>query len=254
MVRLFHFNVNRNETIVSFQSLRKPVRRSREAMPWSEPLTRAYKKSASIRELLLDTAEALFAERGFHGASVRDITEAANVRNASINYHFESKENLFLKVIERRIEPLAALRSERLLKMKPDPTKPEISVRHVVESFAEPMLNFAEYGGPGWKNYCVLIARLSVQKQWGENDVSQKYDDHAHLFLDALKITFPFADEYRIHCCFQFLLSTTLYAVCDNERLDTLSAGKFRSDDLSRLRGPFLDYAIGGIIQLAKAI
>ncbi|MEL7032110.1 MAG: TetR/AcrR family transcriptional regulator [Pseudomonadota bacterium] len=214
-------------------------------------MTRAYKKSASMRELLLDTAEALFAERGFHGASVRDITETANVRNASINYHFESKENLFLAVIERRIEPLAALRRERLLETKPDPAEPETSVRHIVRSFAEPMLDFAAHGGPGWKNYCVLIAHLAVQKQWGENTVTRKYDDHAHLFLEALQSTFPDADSYRVHCCFQFLLSTTLYAVCNNERLDTLSSGQFRSDDLARLRAPFLDYAVGGIVNVA---
>ena len=51
-----------------------------------------YKKSEDIRQRLLDTAEALFAERGFFGVSVRDITEAAGVRNASINYHFETKD------------------------------------------------------------------------------------------------------------------------------------------------------------------
>jgi len=216
----------------------------------SETLTRSYKKSESMRALLLDTAETLFAERGFHGASVRDITEAANVRNASVNYHFESKENLFRAVIERRIEPLAALRRERLLDVEPDPQAPEMSVRHIVKSFAEPMLDFAENNGTGWRNYCVLIARLAVQKQWGENTTSKKYDDHAHLFLNALQTTFPEASLYRIHCCFQFLLSITLYAVCNNERIDTLSSGQFRSDDLSSLRGPFLDYAVGGILNV----
>jgi len=65
-----------------------------------------YKKSEDVRNALLDTAEALFAERGLFGVSIRDITDAAGLRNASINYHFESKENLFLAVIDRRIEPL----------------------------------------------------------------------------------------------------------------------------------------------------
>lgn len=215
-------------------------------------MTRAYKKSTSIRELLLDTAEALFAERGFHGASVRDITEWAGVRNASINYYFESKENLFLAVLDRRIEPLAALRLDTLAAMPADPTQIEASVRHIVRSFAEPMLDFSEHGGPGWRNYCVLIAHLAVQKQWGENAIARKYDDHAKLFLKALQTTFPQADPYRIHCAFQFLLSTTVYAVCNNERLDTLSSGEYRSDDLSKLRGPFFDYTTGGIIRLAN--
>ncbi|MCH8542688.1 MAG: TetR family transcriptional regulator [Alcanivorax sp.] len=57
---------------------------------------------AILREKLLDTAEALFAESGYHGVSVRDITSAANVRVASINDHFGGKEMLFQAVIARR--------------------------------------------------------------------------------------------------------------------------------------------------------
>lgn len=215
-------------------------------------MARPYKKSASIRELLLDTAEELFAERGPHGVSIRDITDKANVRSASINYHFESKEKLFLAVIERRIEPLSQLRRAHLSKFELDPLQKEKSVRHIVEAFADPVLNMSQNGGSGWRNYNTLVAQLAVQKFWGENAVSDKYDDHARLFLEAFRETFPSADPYRIHCCFQFLLSTTLYAVCNNRRFDTLSNGVYRSDDLTKLRDPFFDYAVGGILRLAN--
>ena len=210
-----------------------------------------YRKSAELKERLLDVAEALFAERGFYGTSIRDITDAAQVRSASINYHFQSKENLFLAVIDRRIEPLSALRQERISQRKADKDDIAANVRSIVEAFAEPMFHLSENGGPGWKYYCVLIALLAVQRFWGESEVTRKYDTHASLFVDALQEVFPNADPYRIHCCFQFLLSATLYAVCDNQRLDTLSRGVYTSRDLARLRAPFYDYAVGGIIAAA---
>ncbi|MGH8309797.1 MAG: TetR family transcriptional regulator, partial [Steroidobacteraceae bacterium] len=39
---------------------------------------------------ILDAAEQLFARRGFHGVSVRDITSEAGVDVALVNYHFGS--------------------------------------------------------------------------------------------------------------------------------------------------------------------
>ncbi|MFK8052155.1 MAG: TetR/AcrR family transcriptional regulator [Woeseiaceae bacterium] len=211
-----------------------------------------YKKSEDTRKLLLDTAEALFAERGFFGVSVRDITEAAGVRNASINYHFDTKENLFMAVIERRIEPLASARMALLEPIELKPDDPAHTVRLIAEAFAGPMLSFAQTGGPGWKHYCILVAHLAVQKHWGENAVSLKYDVHAKRFLKALETTFPDCSRYRIHACFQFLLSTTLYAVCDNKRIDTLSDGTYRSEDIGRLEAPFFDFVTGGMLAVAN--
>lgn len=211
-----------------------------------------YKKSEDTRNRLLDTAESLFAERGFFGVSVRDITEAAGVRSAGINYHFSTKENLFIEVIDRRIEPLANARIALLETVEVEPGNAEVSVRRIVDAFAGPMLSFAQTGGTGWKNYCILVAHLAVQKHWGENSASTKYDVHAKLFLQALQETFPDCEAYRIHACFQFLLSTLLYAVCDNKRIDTLSGGMYQSEDIERLKAPFLDFVTGGILTVAR--
>ncbi|MFY9921385.1 MAG: TetR family transcriptional regulator [Mycobacterium sp.] len=53
------------------------------------------------RNLLLDAAEKLFAERGLGGASLEDIADAAGYTRGAIYAHFGSKEELFLSVIER---------------------------------------------------------------------------------------------------------------------------------------------------------
>jgi AcrR family transcriptional regulator len=41
----------------------------------------------------------LFAERGFHGTSIRDIARVVGVRESAIYHHFESKEGLFDAVL-----------------------------------------------------------------------------------------------------------------------------------------------------------
>jgi len=211
----------------------------------------AYKKSENLRIRLLDVAEELFAERGFFGVSVRDITDRAEVRNASINYHFESKEKLFMAVIDRRIEPLSQARLARLRDLSFCADRPEASARQIAEAFAGPMFDFAQSADRGWKHYCVLIAHLGVQKIWTDNIISAKYDEHAQFFLETLRKTFPFADEYTIQCSFQFLLSATLYAVCDNKRIDTLSNGTFHSSDMSSIQEPFYKFVSAGMVAAA---
>lgn len=214
-------------------------------------MEQGYKKSNAVRQALLDNAETLFAERGYFGTSVRDITNSAGLRNAAVNYHFETKEKLFMAVIDRRIEPLASARLERLRKVTVNPDNPASTVRQIAKAFSVPMLDLAANEGSGWRNYCRLVAHLAVQNFWSENTVSEKYDSHSSRFLDALLNTFPDSDPYRIHCCFQFLLSTTLYAVCDNKRMDTLSSGLYKSAGLAKLQAPFLDFVTGGIMSTA---
>jgi AcrR family transcriptional regulator len=63
----------------------------------------SYDQQPGTRERLLDTAERLFAERGFAGTSVREIADAAKANLGAINYHFQSKENLYAEVFTRRV-------------------------------------------------------------------------------------------------------------------------------------------------------
>ncbi|MEP7347045.1 MAG: TetR/AcrR family transcriptional regulator [Gemmatimonadaceae bacterium] len=58
------------------------------------------------RTRILDTAEALFAERGFSATTVKDIGAEAAVNSALIYYYFENKETLYQACIDRFIAQL----------------------------------------------------------------------------------------------------------------------------------------------------
>ena len=58
-------------------------------------------------ERILDTAEILFAQKGYRAVSVREITSAAECNLAAVNYHFGNKENLYLEVFRSRWVPRA---------------------------------------------------------------------------------------------------------------------------------------------------
>jgi AcrR family transcriptional regulator len=58
------------------------------------------------RGSIIKAAVHLFAERGFQGASVRDIVVKARVNQAAINYHFKGKDGLYLEVLKTALEKL----------------------------------------------------------------------------------------------------------------------------------------------------
>ena len=70
--------------------------------------------SAETRRRVLDAAEQLFAERGIKGVSIRDITQAAGVNLAAINYHFGTKQGLAAEVIKHCLDPLNEKRLQLL--------------------------------------------------------------------------------------------------------------------------------------------
>ena len=64
------------------------------------------------RERILDVALELFTEQGYESTSLREITERVGVTKPALYYYFESKEAIFLTLIEPILtitEPLAEL-------------------------------------------------------------------------------------------------------------------------------------------------
>ncbi|MDK9699493.1 MAG: TetR family transcriptional regulator [bacterium] len=61
----------------------------------------------SPRARILDTAFTLFAEKGFHGVGVREIAVAAKVNQAMVHYYFQTKEQLYHRVIATQMVNIA---------------------------------------------------------------------------------------------------------------------------------------------------
>jgi AcrR family transcriptional regulator len=66
-------------------------------------MTRVQSK-ANTRERLLAAARGAFASSGFHGASVDEIASRAGFSTGALYSNFDSKEDLFLELMEREID------------------------------------------------------------------------------------------------------------------------------------------------------
>lgn len=62
-------------------------------------------KDADVRKAeILDAAEKLFNEKGYSKATTEDILEMTGIARGTLYYHFKSKEDILLAMIERQIE------------------------------------------------------------------------------------------------------------------------------------------------------
>ena len=91
----------------------------------------------TTKELILDAAENLFANSGFQATSMRDITGAAGVNLASINYHFGSKEALLTALVERHFAPVNRRRIELLDELEARPVG-AVKLEDLVRAFLSP--------------------------------------------------------------------------------------------------------------------
>jgi AcrR family transcriptional regulator len=62
-------------------------------------------RALESRDEILKAATKLFATRGFHETSMAEVARAAKVSKALIFWHFKTKEELFLAVLARLLEP-----------------------------------------------------------------------------------------------------------------------------------------------------
>lgn len=63
-------------------------------------------KGAGTREKMLAVAERLFAERGYDGTHLEHIAREVGVRKTALYYYFDSKEALYVSVLEGPVQEL----------------------------------------------------------------------------------------------------------------------------------------------------
>lgn len=195
------------------------------------------------RERMLDSAEELFAAQGYNGTSLRDVARKVEAPIALVTYHFESKENLFDRVIERRASYMALARIKALDEARTAAADGPIPIRHLIEGYVWPFIERSSRGGPSWKNYSQLVARLANSPRWTPV-ISKHYDGVARQYVAEFRRSLANVSDADVYHAFSFMVGTMVCAVAEPGRVDNLSLGKHPGSDLEDLFDrmvPFLE-------------
>lgn len=97
---------------------RSAPRRPRPGRPRALP----YAGFASPRDQILDAAARLFATHGFAATSTREISEASGIRQSSLYYHFDSKDEVLAELLQRSVRPTVD-KIEKIERLVPPETR-----------------------------------------------------------------------------------------------------------------------------------
>ncbi len=204
------------------------------------------------KERLLDAAEQLFAQRGFHGVSLRDITEAAGVDVALVGYHFGSKRALFTAVFERRAEVLNRERLELLEEVRRSALPAPPKIEAIVNAFSYPLLERSARGGDGWKSYFALVAYVNNSPEFGPVMMTRHFDPLVDKFIAVLREALPDCPLREIYWGYQFLTGALTLTFAETGRIDKLSGGLCRSSDLDGVQQRLVPYVAAGFRELSE--
>ena len=166
----------------------------------------------STKDRILGAAEELFAQHGFVGTSLRQVTSRADVNIAAVNYHFGSKENLINEVFRRRMDEMSRQRLSQLEQASKD--RPG-ELEAVLAAFVEPALAVAR-DRQGGAAFIRVIARAYAEKNDGLRQfLSEQYGHVLREFARAIAQCVPGLEKEQLYWRLDFLSGALTYAMSD---------------------------------------
>lgn len=166
----------------------------------------------STKERILGAAEELFAQHGFAGTSLREVTSRADVNIAAVNYHFGSKENLVNEVFRRRMDEMS---ERRLNQLRQAQESVPGDLDAVLAAFIQPALalNIDRHGGA---SFVRVLARAYAEKNDGLRQfLSDNYGHVLREFAKAIGACVPELAKEDLLWRLDFVAGALTYAMAD---------------------------------------
>ncbi len=137
------------------------------------------KKSKKTKTRILKTASSIIAKKGLNGITIRELSVAAKVNIAAVNYYFDSKE----KLLEETVMYLASLIDKSFDILEDKEIAPQERLKRCLKDYAKQMCKNRGY-------ITTIISHLSNKYPLSDyitDNVSKQHDK----VLDICKEIFP---------------------------------------------------------------
>ncbi len=179
--------------------------------------------------LIIDHAEALFAEKGY-GVPLYEVAEKAGFDTALLRYYFGDKENLFRTVFKRRAPIINDLRLKAMSEYR-KAAGSDMTLEGIIDAFVRPSLEKAAED-EGWRHYMAIVAY--VNSSGGEFDqlMSDTFDHVSRELIADMRKILPDAEEDELYWGYHFLTGAFTFSLGQTGRIDQVSGGRVASSDM----------------------
>ena len=141
------------------------------------------------KEQILNVAERQFAEKGYAGTTLRGVIKEAEVNIAAVHYHFGSKEELFVAVVQRVANQMVPAQIQELAKYKNQEEPP--SVEDIMQAFFAPPLRMISQMGEAGVIRAQFIGQCRAEPLPIQQLADKEFHESQLNFLDILQRAFP---------------------------------------------------------------
>ena len=203
--------------------------------------------AGETKDLILDTAERLFAAQGIDSISLRAITQAAGVNLAAVHYYFGSKEKLVTEVFARRIGAVNSERLRLLTECEERAGDGPLAVEDVLRCLIEPAIRLSRDSQHG-ELLMQLCGRIYTESK---DYVDEAYKSLFHEIVDRFGVAFqralpnlPFQEIFwRAH----FAIGAMVHTMRDSKKLVQLSQGLCDPSDVEATLERLVEFTAAGM-------
>lgn len=180
---------------------------------------------------ILDAAEALFAEQGFADTTMRQITKAADVNLAAINYHFGSKQGLIQSVAEQFLRPLSDYIDQALIEREVVANGSSITMEELLELLMRALLRVDQEN-----NYALLMFTRLLELAYMKNQeelrqfIIGRYGSKLTPYIELIKKQSAIMEDDEFFWRLHFVMGSVIFTLSNYTMLAAIEKSKFHSD------------------------
>lgn len=197
---------------------------------------------------LLDSAEHLFAERGFETVSVRDITQLAKANVAAINYHFGTRDGLIGLVVTRYLAPINDERLARLESLERKWSGKAVPVEEILDAYVRPLMGIVRKSELSERLFCTLLGRIfALQGQGYPPAIEEQARQVNERFTRALGKSLPSVVPEELVWRHHLVVGAMIHLLIHQETLQRTSNGAAGTPTMEATLSRFIRFAAAGL-------
>ncbi|WP_169714007.1 TetR/AcrR family transcriptional regulator [Oceanicoccus sagamiensis] len=194
-----------------------------------------------IRDRLLVSAMALYAEKGLDGVSLREIGVSAGAKNSGVmQYHFGSKLGLLNAIVEKISLQLMPLRAQ-------NPPHEADGVWQMVRGTIENMATLSRSYSWG-EDALKVMSRMLMETGTDTRDIINRYFSEQTLQLfERLQTFYPHAEPNKLKLRLLVALDGVIHSLSEAKSLPNSPLGEIRFFSDKELGDELCDFVVGGL-------